>query len=727
MHRTPARRPGLSPARGPVRLLPWAAAVVAAVLAGAAAAAPVNDNCTGTVPALTVNVPELGTLTGATNDYQLVLASACFHGTDQTKNTAGGPDVVYSFTAPAPGAYSFRVQMTGATWDTVLYVADVCPVVPPTPQTIAGANCIDAANRNGYTSAYRTTEENPCIPLGAGQQVFVFVDQTSSILQGPFVLEVTACNFESESNDTPALADPFVCGIEGSVDTLGDFDYFSLSAPPAGSRVFAVADATPGRTDNIEMRVTTQQNTLEYDDKDNDIPFGDNSPNIEGRPLTGDPAYLQISINPASTPPSRPYRVYAAVQPPGPGLGGSSATPEVEPNNTTAQANSAGNLYFSGSLPLTSDKDYYRFCASKGDLVFLGLDADPLKNPSTRIDGELFLYDQAGTQLLVVDDANRTTNATPGTGNLFSTTPSSPGEAIWWRARYTGVYYAAVDVSVAHGQALFGDYLLSISENCRTGSQMAADLSVTKTGSPDPVEPGSNVTYTITVTNNGPDVATEAVLTDTLPIGAPVVSFTPAPGWTCTTPAGTIVCGTPCLAAGEPQVFTLVVATAPCSTGAVANRVLVSARTADPNNANNGATASVTISCDDGDPCTVDACNPSGGCVHRPRRPGEVANLLLGPAKTTLRWDPIVSPLPGTLYDVPRGLVDELPVGSGASEICLIPGGTSASTASDPSSPDPNRCYWYLVRARDVCGSGTYGFSAVRGVPALERITGVCP
>src|SRR5947209_9794821 len=38
----------------------------------------------------------------------------------------------------------------------------------------------------------------------------------------------------------------------------------------------------------------------------------------------------------------------------------------------------------------------------------------------------------------------------------------------------------------------------------------SADLSVTKVDSPDPVNPGSNLTYTITVTNNGPDAGANA-------------------------------------------------------------------------------------------------------------------------------------------------------------------------------------------------------------------------
>lgn len=51
------------------------------------------------------------------------------------------------------------------------------------------------------------------------------------------------------------------------------------------------------------------------------------------------------------------------------------------------------------------------------------------------------------------------------------------------------------------------------------------DLAITKTDSPDPVIAGSNVTYTITVTNNGPSDAQNVLVKDTLP---PNVSFVSA-------------------------------------------------------------------------------------------------------------------------------------------------------------------------------------------------------
>ncbi|MDR0432266.1 MAG: DUF11 domain-containing protein [Bifidobacteriaceae bacterium] len=62
-----------------------------------------------------------------------------------------------------------------------------------------------------------------------------------------------------------------------------------------------------------------------------------------------------------------------------------------------------------------------------------------------------------------------------------------------------------------------------------------ADLSVTKTSNKSYVPPlGESVDYTVTVTNNGPSVAQDVVLKDTLPEGMTVQDVTPASG-TCTT------------------------------------------------------------------------------------------------------------------------------------------------------------------------------------------------
>ncbi len=61
----------------------------------------------------------------------------------------------------------------------------------------------------------------------------------------------------------------------------------------------------------------------------------------------------------------------------------------------------------------------------------------------------------------------------------------------------------------------------------------SADLSVSVVDSPDPVAPREMLTYTITVTNNGPDIAREAVVLNTLPLGTNFVSCTATGGGVC--------------------------------------------------------------------------------------------------------------------------------------------------------------------------------------------------
>ncbi|MDR0769949.1 MAG: DUF11 domain-containing protein [Burkholderiales bacterium] len=62
---------------------------------------------------------------------------------------------------------------------------------------------------------------------------------------------------------------------------------------------------------------------------------------------------------------------------------------------------------------------------------------------------------------------------------------------------------------------------LDPSNNCvgteAAATQKTADLEITKTAKPDPVDAGSPLTYTLKVTNHGPDEATKITLTDVLP------------------------------------------------------------------------------------------------------------------------------------------------------------------------------------------------------------------
>ena len=75
------------------------------------------------------------------------------------------------------------------------------------------------------------------------------------------------------------------------------------------------------------------------------------------------------------------------------------------------------------------------------------------------------------------------------------------------------------------------------------------DLAVVKSATPQTVSAGDELTYLITVSNNGPGEATGVVVTDSLPAGVTWVSTTPSQGPGCSAPSdvtcelGTIVNG----------------------------------------------------------------------------------------------------------------------------------------------------------------------------------------
>ena len=124
-----------------------------------------------------------------------------------------------------------------------------------------------------------------------------------------------------------------------------------------------------------------------------------------------------------------------------------------------------------------------------------------------------------------------------------------------------------------------------------------ADLSLTKVDTPDPVLQGQNLTYHLTVTNNGtasgPSTTSGVKVTDTLPSGVTLASATPSTG-SCSGTT-TIACALGVLAGGASATVDVVVKVAPTTTGTLSNTATVAATTSDSNAGNNTATATTTV------------------------------------------------------------------------------------------------------------------------------------
>ena len=130
----------------------------------------------------------------------------------------------------------------------------------------------------------------------------------------------------------------------------------------------------------------------------------------------------------------------------------------------------------------------------------------------------------------------------------------------------------------------------------------SVDIVLSKTGSPNPAQVNSNLTYRIVATNNGPSPATGVTITDTLPIGPAFVSSATTQGNCIVT--STVTCSVGNLAVGDSTIVTIVVT--PQSTGQLNNTATVTQSEADFNTANNSQTISTTVEVQANGPSMLD-------------------------------------------------------------------------------------------------------------------------
>ena len=118
------------------------------------------------------------------------------------------------------------------------------------------------------------------------------------------------------------------------------------------------------------------------------------------------------------------------------------------------------------------------------------------------------------------------------------------------------------------------------------------DLSLTKSDSADPVTKDSDFTYTIRVTNPGPNDASAVKVTDTLPSQVDYKSATPSSG-TCSRAGSVVTCELGQVNSGVAATVTIVV-TAKRS-GTASNTATVTTTVMDANTANNADTETTLI------------------------------------------------------------------------------------------------------------------------------------
>jgi len=144
------------------------------------------------------------------------------------------------------------------------------------------------------------------------------------------------------------------------------------------------------------------------------------------------------------------------------------------------------------------------------------------------------------------------------------------------------------------------------------GTPTQADVALSTVASPSGgVFAGNSITYTQTITNNGPASATGVQLTEPTPTNTTFESVIAPAGWTCTAPAvgstGNVVCSdSASLAAGSAANIVIMV-NVPASVlgGPITANSSVTAATSDPNSSNNTTTVIVGV----GDRCDLAVTN----------------------------------------------------------------------------------------------------------------------
>ena len=273
-----------------------------------------------------------------------------------------------------------------------------------------------------------------------------------------------------------------------------------------------------------------------------------------------------------------------------------STTPDPDPGDNTNSL--TVSLVWQSNLAVTKNGTASAFAGT--ELVY----TIAINNPGPSPSADLVVTDTFAAPLRFVSvTAPGWTCATPAvgaSGTATCTNPQIPTGVTNLTLRLdtspsTAPTSVTNDASVDASTDPAGPRLASATTQITT----SADLTITKSSAPTTPVAGQTLTYTLTVTQNGPSDASTVEVTDPLPSALQFQSIT-APGWTCTTPAvgssGTVSCIRTPLA---PGVHTITIqGFVPASTPAgatISNTASVTSATPDPTLPNT-ATASGTVS-----------------------------------------------------------------------------------------------------------------------------------
>ena len=206
-------------------------------------------------------------------------------------------------------------------------------------------------------------------------------------------------------------------------------------------------------------------------------------------------------------------------------------------------------------------------------------------NPGDAVDFSVTVVSPAGGQ------PSGTVTFREGTTDLGVQTLDASGKATISKSLISpGVHTVT---AIYSGDSNFATSSMPIDVTVSGAAADSADLSLEANASLNSVLVGQTLSYTFTVTNNGPGAATNVTISHTLPTNVAFVSANASPGGTATQSAGIVTANFPSIAFGDSATVTIDVT--PSTAGSLQLSASVSSPTGDPNSANNSASAPVTV------------------------------------------------------------------------------------------------------------------------------------
>ncbi len=261
---------------------------------------------------------------------------------------------------------------------------------------------------------------------------------------------------------------------------------------------------------------------------------------------------------------------------------------ETDPDGSDNSASSATTVAIPSDLSLTQSDSPDPVLAGSNLTYTLGVaNAGPSWASSVTLTDDL----PAGATFVSASPSQGTCNQSAGTVTCDLGTIAVSSQAavqVVVRPQSAGQITNAASVGAAQPDSDPADN--SASET--TTVSPAADLSLTSSDSPDPVEAGASLTYTLDVANAGPSSAGSVTVTDALPAGATYLSATPSQG-ACTHLLGSVTCELGTLASSASASVEIEVV--PLATGEITNTASVSSAEQDPNTADNSDSEMTTV------------------------------------------------------------------------------------------------------------------------------------